>query len=52
MIREQAGYGIFPYVSGIGDIVHNLKYIIVDCIYDTRQVLDGRSEAVRSILQK
>ena len=52
LIREQTRHGILPYVSSISDVVHDLEYIIVDRTDDTRQVLDGRSEAIGSIFHK
>src|SRR6266496_105721 len=52
LMREQTRYGILLYVSSIGDVVHDLKHIIVDRTDDTRQVPDGRSEAIGSIFQK
>src|SRR4029450_11432062 len=52
VMREQTRYGILLDVGSIGDVVHDLKYIIVDRTDDARQVPDGRSEAIGSIFQE
>lgn len=52
VMREQARYGILLDVGGVRDVVDDFQRIIVGRLDDTGQLPDGRSEAVRSILEE
>src|SRR5215208_2738126 len=52
LMREQTRCGILLDVGGVGDVVDDLQRIIVGRPDDTGQLPDGRSEAVRSVLEE
>src|SRR4029450_7492179 len=51
-MREQTRYGILLDVGGVSDVVDDFQRIIVGRLDDTGQLPDGRSEAVRSVLEE